>query len=184
MLAINVAQLLKEPPGAARKFDFVGEPAELGPEFELGESVRGHADLLRTSRGILVSSRYRTTVRQSCGRCLEPTTAEIEGTSADEFMPRLDVITGQLREEQAESDELVIDESHVLDLTEVIRQDLLTRLPLQPLCSAECPGLCPECGRDLRTGACSCVREGESASPFAGLADLLRSEGLRDRSPD
>ena len=184
MIAINVAQLLKESPGASRKFDFVGQPDAFAPELELLEPVRGHADLLRTSRGILASTRYRTTVGQSCGRCLEPTSAEIEGTSADEFMPKLDVVTGLPREDQAESDELVIDESHVLDLTEVIRQDLLTRLPLRPLCSADCPGLCPECGQELRAGACSCAREAEGASPFAGLAELLRNRGPRDASPD
>ena len=184
MIAINVAQLLKESPGASRKFDFSGDPADFAPELELAEPVRGRADLLRTSRGILVSSRYHTTVRQSCGRCLEPTAAEIEGSSSDEFMPRLDVVTGQVHEEQAESDELVIDESHVLELTEVIRQDLLTRLPLRPLCSDDCPGLCPECGRDLGTGVCSCERGSEAASPFAALADLLRGEGRRETPPD
>jgi uncharacterized protein len=99
-------------------------------------------------------------------------------------MPRLDILTGQVRDEQAESEELVIDESHVLDLTEVIRQDLLTRLPLQPLCAPDCPGLCPECGRELRTGACSCANEGEAASPFAALADLLRGEARRETSAD
>jgi uncharacterized protein len=184
MIAINVAQLLKEPPGASRKFDFAGEADEFAPEIELAKPVRGHADLLRTSRGILASSAYQTTVRQTCGRCLDPTTVEIEGSSSDEFMPKVDVVTGQLREEQAESEELVIDESHLLDLSEVIRQDILTRLPLQALCSTECPGLCPECGHDLRTGACACAREGETVSPFAGLADLLRGRGARDPSTD
>ena len=180
MIAINVAQLLKEPPGATRKFDFTEDPADFDSEFELAEPIRGHANLLRTSRGILASTRYRTVVRQSCGRCLGPTVAPIEGSSDDEFMPRLDVVTGHVLDEQAESEELVIDERHLLHLSEVIRQDLLTRIPLQSLCSEDCPGLCPECGRDLGRDQCSCHSSGESSSPFAGLAELLGRKSADD----
>src|SRR5919202_310820 len=142
MIALNVAQLLKQPVGTTRDFDFSDTLPELAPEIELVTPLEGHARLLRTSRGILVSSQYRTAVRQACGRCLQPTIARIEGTSNDEFLPTLDVVTGHVLEEQAESEELSIDERHVLDLTEVVRQDILTRLPLQPLCEATCPGLC------------------------------------------
>lgn len=184
MIAINVAQLLKEPPGSGRKFDFSETPDELGPEIELAAPIAGHADLLRTSRGILASTRYRTTIRQACGRCLNETVVMIEGASADEFMPRLDVVTGHVLDEQADSEELVIDESHLLDLTEVIRQDLLTRLPLQTLCAEDCPGLCPECGHDLREGRCSCGHTNPGGSPFAVLAELLRTRPAEGHPPD
>lgn len=181
MIAINVAQLLKEPPGATREFEFSELAPELAQDFEIKRPVEGRARLLRTTRGILVSSRYRTAVEQSCGRCLRPTTTQVEGGSDDEFLPRVDIVTGLVLEEQPESAELAISERHVLDLTEVIRQDLLTRLPLQPLCEAECPGLCPECGRELRRGGCGCNEAAENTSPFAGLAELLR-RGASDGS--
>jgi uncharacterized protein len=87
------------------------------------------------------------------------------------------MVTGEVLEEQAESDELVIHDNHLLDLTEVIRQDLLTQLPFQPLCSEDCPGLCPECGADLRTVSCACGEAAEAQSPFAALAELLGREG-------
>lgn len=184
MIALNVAQFLKEPPGSHRKFDFSDTPEQFGPEIALAAPIVGHAELLRTSRGILASTRYNTAIYQACGRCLNDTIVPIEGSSDDEFMPRVDVLTGLVLDEQAESEELVISENHLLDLTEVIRQDLLTRVPLQALCSADCPGLCPECGRDLREGACNCDRAGEGSSPFAGLAELLRARSAEHRSPD
>lgn len=185
MLAVNVSQLLKLPTGTRRTFDFSDEPAELTADVELAAPIEGHARLLRTARGILASSQYRTAVRQACGRCLEAAVSEIRGESSDEFMPKLDVVTGRLLAEQAETDELVIDEHHLLDLTEIIRQDILTRLPLQPLCRLDCPGLCPECGEIQ--GADHDERSHSSAtggSPFAALADLLRNGDASDSRSD
>jgi len=43
-----------------------------------------------------------------------------------------------------------------VDLTEDIREDLLLGLPNFPLCSPDCKGLCPRCGRDLNRGPCGC----------------------------
>lgn len=182
MIAINVAQLLKMPTGTTRDLAFSDPLPELSPEFDLAGPVEGRAHLMRTSRGILASTSYRTVVRQTCGRCLEPTAATVQGTSADEFLPRVDVFTGHPLDDQPQPDEPVIDDRHVLDLTEVIRQDLLTRLPLQPLCEADCPGLCPECGQERRSGGCACGHRPESGSPFAGLAELLRREAANETS--
>lgn len=182
MIAINVSQLLKQPVGTSRDLKFADPLAELSPEIEIAEPVQGHARLLRTSRGILVTSSYRTVVRQACGRCLEPSLCAVDGESTDEFLPRVDVYTGHPLEEQAESSELSIDERHVLNLTEVIRQDLVTRLPLQPLCSVDCPGLCGACGRELR-GHQACGEQAvEAGSPFAGLAKLLGDEAFDQAS--
>jgi uncharacterized protein len=173
MITFNVAQLLKLPPGTVRSLEFDDPVPEIAADVELVQSVRGGARLTRTSRGILASAHYATRVQLVCGRCLEPAEVDIAGETSDEFMPSVDVSTGVPLPEQAESAELRIDDHHLLDLTEVIRQDILTRVPLQPLCAEDCPGICPECGADLRLQTCSC-RQGEALqSPFAGLASLL-----------
>jgi len=184
MIAVNVAQLLKLPPGTTRDFEFADQLPELDQEVELVRPLTGRAHLMRTSRGIFVASRYRAVARLLCGRCVEPTEFEIEGSSADEFAPTVDVVTGHALEDQPESTELAIDERHVLDLTEVIRQDLLTRLPLQPLCRADCPGLCAECGQNLGEARCRCGQETEAESPFAGLAELMRRNASGQASPE
>jgi len=182
VIAVNVSQLLKLPPGTTREFEFSDPLSELSPEVELTAPVEGRARLLRTSRGILASTEYQTALRQECGRCLSPVVVQIQGLSDDEFQPKVDVGTGLVLPEQPESVELAIDERHVLDLTEVIRQDLLTRLPLRPLCERDCPGLCPGCGQDFREGSCSCGQEAQNTSPFADLAKLLQRNGSGEGS--
>ena len=177
MIGINVAQLLKLPPGTARTLEFDDPLPAIRAEAELVRPVAGRVQLTRTSRGILAAVQYSTRVRLACGRCLEPAEVEIAGETADEFMPSVDVSTGVPLAEQADSAELMIDDHHILDVTEVIRQDLLTRVPLQPLCASDCPGICAQCGAELRSEACRCERGEASQSPFAELAQLLKDRG-------
>lgn len=49
-------------------------------------------------------------------------------------------------------------------------------MPVQPLCSEECPGLCAHCGADLASSPCDCVDE-KIGSPFAVLARLKDGRG-------
>jgi uncharacterized protein len=49
-------------------------------------------------------------------------------------------------------------------------------MPLQPLCSEECPGICPHCGADRAEVRCTCADE-KVESPFAVLAKLKGDEG-------
>ena len=62
-----------------------------------------------------------------------------------------------------------------IDLEPVVRDESALALPLVPTCREDCAGLCPKCGADLNTGACSGHDE-EQASPFAGLRDLLETQ--------
>lgn len=57
-----------------------------------------------------------------------------------------------------------------VDLTPDIREDVLLQLPPFPVCSPECKGLCPQCGKNLNQGPCSC-RPPES-NRWGSLDDL------------
>ena len=65
------------------------------------------------------------------------------------------------------SDEDVIDDEDYafmkgndlrVDLTDIIHQALVLSLPLKPLCSETCRGLCPSCGINLNLKECDCPR--------------------------
>lgn len=58
-----------------------------------------------------------------------------------------------------------------LEIDEEVRQSLLLALPVKPLCRPDCKGLCPRCGRNWNTGACSCGDE-KGGEPFAALKNL------------
>ena len=113
----------------------------------------------------------------------------MEGVFDEEFLPGTDIRTGLPLHVPGQDEQPLIDEHHELDLDEVLRQSILTSLPLRPLCTAACPGLCSFCGQRL-DGPHQPHPEAQldddednasiaAASPFARLAVLLRADEER-----
>lgn len=104
-----------------------------------------------------------------CARCLSPLEdvfrLQFERTVADEKM---------LTDEQMEDnvDEYVIIRDGELDLDEELREALILAFPMRLLCSEDCPGLCPKCGKMRALGDCGCPTK-EMDPRFAALRALL-----------
>jgi uncharacterized protein len=58
-----------------------------------------------------------------------------------------------------------------IDLMPEIAEQVVLGIPLKPLCSEACKGLCPHCGIDLNSGSCTCSTESKQ-SKFAALKDF------------
>jgi uncharacterized protein len=188
MVSVNVSQLLLMGPGAVREFDFSEPFPDPEGELHLRGPIRGHARLTRTSEGILAHSDYHVHVSLECARCLEEADAEVDGELDEEFLPTTDVRTGlPVDLHHPDQDEKpLIDQHHEINLDEVLRQNILTSLPLRPLCEATCPGLCPTCGERLSPqhpahpdAPLEDEAPGNLSSPFARLAVLLHNDEER-----
>ncbi len=153
----NVAQLLKEPTGAIRHYRLDEDVTGIDPALVLTRRLQGDIAMLRTVKGILVTGNLTTRVEMQCSRCLEPVDVLLEINLEEEFQPTVDVITGQRLPMEEEDRALWIDAHHILDLTEVIRQNLLLASPPHPLCQEFCAGICPQCGKNLNEGPCDCI---------------------------
>jgi uncharacterized protein len=184
MVSFNVSQLLLLGPGSVREFDYRERLPDPSNELHLRGPISGHARLTRTSEGILAHSEYQARVILECARCLEEAIAQVEGELDEEFLPTTDVRTGlpvQLPG-GTEDDQPLINEHHEIDLNEILRQNILTNLPLQPLCEAACPGLCAQCGERLgpshvaHTGDDATEPPVDPSNPFAQLAVLLHND--------
>jgi uncharacterized protein len=172
MIAVHVAQLLQAPVGAVRSYEFREDEPELRAEFGLRGPIEGSLKLTRTPHGILVDCRYRVELEQECGRCLESAQTTIDNQFSQEFVPSTNVFTGLPEQVAADPDEPRIDPNHILDATEVIRQDIVTQLPLQPLCRPECAGLCVVCGQNLNDAECGHTPNAEEGA-LGRLGELL-----------
>lgn len=167
----NVAQLLKEGVGASRRYA-VDETVEYPGEHWGVLHPTGGVSLLRTHWGILVQGTARVTLTEECGRCLTGYSQELEAEIEEEFLPVIDVVTGSPLATPNGEEAFFINEHHLLDITEVLRQAIVVARPLQPLCREQCAGLCPECGQDRNVARCRC--EGENGDPrWARLKELL-----------
>lgn len=153
-MKFNVAQLLKDFVGSTREYPLT-EPLEVPGEEP--QPVSGKVRMLRTNRCILVRGEATTWVPSICSRCLTPYSQKVHVAVEEEFFPLIDVNSGVPVPIPSDASEpLTIDEHHILDLTEVLRQDSLLALPMKPLCRPECAGLCPTCGHNLNLGPCQC----------------------------
>lgn len=179
MIAVNVAQLLHAPVGTTRSYAIDEDVPELANEVGLRGPIVGTLKLTRTNHGVLAELDYTANVEQECGRCLEPAASTIRSALKEEFLPSLNIVTGLPEHPEAEPDEPRIDTNHELDLTEVIRQDIVVQQPLQPLCRPDCPGLCPSCGEELGSAVCTCATD-EDAPPennqLSRLGELLKAQ--------
>jgi len=77
------------------------------------------------------------------------------------------------REAVAEDEEIEIVDpgARNLDLKDRIRDAVILELPVRIYCSADCNGLCPQCGNDLNQSACSCA-EKEIDPRWEGLKNV------------
>jgi uncharacterized protein len=47
-----------------------------------------------------------------------------------------------------------------------LREAIMLELPMLPLCSEDCKGLCVKCGANLNEGPCACDTKAEDVSPW------------------
>ena len=179
----NVSQLLMEPTGSTRWFQLDEPMAVSGsaPENSAVGRATGTVRLLRTHHGLLVYATVDVQVTATCARCLAACDRLSRLDLEEECYPTVDPNTGRNMSPPDESEGVLhIDTRQILDLSDVLRQYLLTGEPLKTLCRSDCRGLCPECGADLNTEKCKCDRP--AIDPRWGALAELMTRGT-DHSP-
>jgi DUF177 domain-containing protein len=170
-MLFNVSGLEQEGIGATREYPIDGF---IESEGRAPEPVAGRVQLLRTDRGVLVRARLRLVDPEDCSRCLTPLKETLPIEFEEEFLTTVDVRSGQPAEEPPDDEVFLIDEHHMLDVTEAIRQYREASAVMQPLCRPDCRGLCPDCGQDLNAGDCNC-RAAPTDNRWSSLAGLLQN---------
>lgn len=153
-MEINVSQLLKEPIGSSRKYT-IDEAFDFGGD-KRDRRVSGEVSLLRTQRGVLARGELHTELELTCSRCLSEFDYPLQINFEEEYIQTVDVSSGLPLSSSDEPGSFAIDEHHVIDLNEAIRQYALLTVPMKPLCREDCAGLCQECGHNLNQGPCGC----------------------------
>jgi uncharacterized protein len=173
-LVFNVAQLLKAPVGTSQAVDFHEEDTQLDEDIKTVGPLDGHARFRRTNQGLLVDGWADLTLELTCDRCLKEFEQPMHVTFEEQFYPTVDVISGMPTATFDREEIFPINDHHELDLTEAIRQTVLTALPMTKLCREDCKGLCPQCGHDLNLGPCDCKPETDTR--WSVLEQLLQNE--------
>ena len=99
-------------------------------------------------------------VTGTCSRCLEDYSFPLAMDFAFVFAPHSERNTeGDLEEEDAE---LTFYQGDEVDLSPLLRDQIILALPTRPICRESCAGLCPMCGANRNVTQCTChVEDGD-----------------------
>ncbi|MFP5239280.1 MAG: YceD family protein [Acidobacteriota bacterium] len=159
-------------PAEGREFSFEEKEfwADKWAEFQMGYVALTPMSATFTvqpqQRGALVRGRLTGEVSTPCDRCLKDVSVGIDQPfdvfeqleSSDEES----VEPGLLREHKGRLE---------LDAGAMLWEEFVLALPTKPLCSEDCKGLCPTCGKDLNEGPCGCAKS-EGDERMAALRGL------------
>jgi uncharacterized protein len=160
---LNVADLLGGQ--ASSRPVTVTEPVDWKIEMiEVSQDPPLEADLVLhpVSGGIAVTGRVRFTTKDTCYRCLTETLTD------------RDASIGALFDTNNDDDETYPLEGYEIDVSQMLRDEVLLSLPIIEDCGDDCLGVVSSAQTDLNTGFSG--DDGKARSPFAVLKDLLEPE--------
>lgn len=106
-----------------------------------GSDVDIDLSLESVTEGVYVSGTASARLEGECSRCLDPISDDVEARIGELF-----AYPDSATEETTDADEIprLVDDR--IDLTQTVRDAIVIDLPMAPLCTPDCPGLCTECG--------------------------------------
>ena len=122
-----------------------------------------HAELTVNKAGeeIFIKGKISTCLSFVCSRCLIPFEFPVDSSFDLVYVPEeLEEMQDHLKDEDINK---LFYYGSKIDIKEVVLEQLNLVFPPKPLCSADCQGICPVCGKIIQSGECSC--ETKSADP-------------------
>lgn len=145
-------------------------------EFRVALPVRLTGRLERTEekayrlRGSLV-----TTLELPCVRCLELFDLAVREDLDLLFLPQSRNVALKGTEDRGlDDEELAVSfyREDQIDLKHTVWEQIVLSLPMKPVCSDSCAGLCPECGANRNQSPCACAPD-ETDPRWHALRGLL-----------
>src|SRR5262245_4051483 len=119
--------------------------------------------------GAELGAHLGATVPLTCSRCLETFDWKID-TDFSWTVVRNEPAAGADSKPDAEEEaSILVAPEGKIALEDLATEQVYLNLPLKPICTADCKGLCPTCGTNRNLNSCAC--EPESIDPR--LAPLL-----------
>ena len=112
---------------------------------EFLQPVKIEGTLKNENEFFILDAIGNTAVNLRCDRCIAPVKEQLSFEIKERFAH-----TGR------SSEETETFSGDQIDLADFVRRGIIGALPMKVLCSEDCKGLCPICGKNLNEGACEC----------------------------
>jgi len=144
------------------EFDFRLAPDEIdldGDDAKLKSPAIVKGKLTRHIAHTDVEGTIGAELEIECARCLQKIDREFEIPIQAAFVAPENYTQAKEAELQAEDLDVSVLEGNEIDLTELVREQILLNLPEQVFCREDCKGLCEKCGANRNLINCNCLEQ-------------------------
>jgi uncharacterized protein len=143
------------------------------PDYRVAAPVELSMDVVRAGHdAFTVTGRATTRLELECSRCAEAFEMPLDAAFELRYVAHTEN-TGEGEREITEDDLVTAYyRDGLLDIGDLLREQFQLALPMKPLCSEACRGLCPHCGTNLNRTECGCAQAWEDPR-LAPLKSLL-----------
>lgn len=146
-LAFDITRLGRRPGAMVTLRKTVPSPSRIGLDMiaiEAGAPLDLDLQIQSVSEGVLVTGTVTAPTAGECSRCLTTLESHVQVRLTELF-----AYPDSTTEATTEEDEVghIVDDT--IDLEQSIRDAVGLELPFSPVCTPDCPGLCPDCGVSL-----------------------------------
>ena len=134
--------------------------------------IRARLRIEKHEPEVFVKGDLTAEVTLQCGRCLKEFQKYLSIPVEVVYHPGEELKEEDTHEIKSEELDMDFYSGDELDLEVLLKEQIELNLPMKPLCSESCKGLCPGCGTDLNTVRCSCNLE-KTDPRFVALKKLL-----------
>ncbi len=152
MLTVDLVRLERQ--RRARLDDEVAPDAPLwtGTDVHLARPLEVHLEAQLVGHDVVVRGELTGEAALECRRCLAAVRVPIAEDVAVLYQAGVDPV-------EAEESEVypLPARGTELDLSPMVREQVVLAVPAYGICSESCQGLCPTCGKNLNEGSCDCA---------------------------
>lgn len=154
---------IKDIPATGKNITLDDQAIWLDPmkEFDMPCTVREPLSaalfLIPQEDGCLMRGRITGTVSVPCDRCAEDAVVTVD-QPVDEYF----TTDKELTEDSPEDEPNIRTGQNgglEIEVARILWEEFVVALPVKPLCTEACEGLCPTCGSNLNTSPCDCEKE-------------------------
>lgn len=118
------------------------EPADFSADgLKLTEPIQVNLHLVNNGETVMVDGEISTKAELECSRCLKAYQTPLKVDFSEEFVRQPFVHRGGEVELKGADFVAPIEADNTIDLTELVRQELLLALPIKTLCNEKCKGV-------------------------------------------
>ena len=163
----------------------VSDITDEGLDLEFQETVKVSIPLLspvkallrleKVGSEVLAQGQATTRMELQCSRCLRNFPKDMD-MKIDVVYHPVEELRGEEKHEVREDElDMGFYRDDELDIQDLVMEQILLNVPMKPLCSESCRGICPKCGADMNVNPCRC--EQKETDPRLAVLKKLLEEG-------